>query len=385
MSEGRTMRVRLKGVVSDIDRHGNVRHYYRAPGRAKVRLRQPPGSAAFLAEYRAAVEGMKHGDQPAPRRPAGLAATGTLRRLAVDYFAYSGQFQVLAPDSRKRRRALIERLCIEHGDKPFNALEPRHIVRIRDHFADRPGTSRNVLKALSGLYEWAREAGLVQRNPVRDVARLKLPGEGWHSWTPDEIGQYLARHPAGSRARLGLCLALFTGLRVSDLARLGRQHIREGWITLKPLKTAGSSGVVVELPVNPALTAEIERAPREQLALLVTAYGQPFSVKGLANRFKAWAREAGLPHCSVHGLRKAAATMAAESGATENELMAMFGWTKSEQAAHYTRAADRKRLAAAAAGRVSLDHIMNKEGPTSPAMPDGWDNLPEISNKIKGA
>jgi hypothetical protein len=35
----------LKGVVEDMDRHGNV--YFRPPGKKKVRLRERPGSVEF--------------------------------------------------------------------------------------------------------------------------------------------------------------------------------------------------------------------------------------------------------------------------------------------------------------------------------------------------
>jgi hypothetical protein len=52
--------------------------------------------------------------------------------------------------------------------------------------------------------------------------------------------------------------------------------------------------------------------------------------------------------CSTHGLRKAGATIAAERGATERQLMAIFGWSKAHMAAHYTKTADQKRLAPAA-------------------------------------
>ena len=51
---------------------------------------------------------------------------------------------------------------------------------------------------------------------------------------------------------------------------------------------------------------------------------------------------------SGHGLRKASATIAAESGATEAELNAMFGWSGHQMAQLYTKKADRKRLAARA-------------------------------------
>jgi hypothetical protein len=48
---------------------------------------------------------------------------------------------------------------------------------------------------------------------------------------------------------------------------------------------------------------------------------------------------------SAHGLRKAAVTVAAENDATEAELDAIFGWTDSRMASHYTKKANGKRLA----------------------------------------
>jgi hypothetical protein len=51
-------------------------------------------------------------------------------------------------------------------------------------------------------------------------------------------------------------------------------------------------------------------------------------------------------------LRKAAATVAAENGATAHELMSIFGWLSIEEAERYTRTAERKKLAARAMGRL---------------------------------
>jgi integrase len=55
--------------------------------------------------------------------------------------------------------------------------------------------------------------------------------------------------------------------------------------------------------------------------------------------------------CTSHGLRKAAATRAADRGATTTQLMAWFGWKTASEAERYTRSADRK-LASAALGRL---------------------------------
>ncbi len=47
--------LRLKYVVEDVDRHGNVRIYFRRSGFSKFRLRGLPGSEEFQAAYAAAL------------------------------------------------------------------------------------------------------------------------------------------------------------------------------------------------------------------------------------------------------------------------------------------------------------------------------------------
>ncbi|ASY57964.1 hypothetical protein [Sinorhizobium sp. CCBAU 05631] len=60
---------------------------------------------------------------------------------------------------------------------------------------------------------------------MNPAAKIKLlhSGDGFHTWTVEEVRQFEARHPAGSKARLMLHLALYTGLRLDSLAVLGRQ------------------------------------------------------------------------------------------------------------------------------------------------------------------
>ena len=50
------------------------------------------------------------------------------------------------------------------------------------------------------------------------------------------------------------------------------------------------------------------------------------------------------PIARLHGLRKAGASIAAENGAAEHQLMAIFGWATSKEAERYTKAA-RKKIA----------------------------------------
>jgi integrase/recombinase XerD len=83
------------------------------------------------------------------------------------------------------------------------------------------------------------------------------------------------------------------------------------------------------------------RAPR----LLITEYGKPFTANGFGNKFKDWCRQADLPHCSAHGVRKATSTALAEAGATPHEIMAITGHQTLEEVERYTKAFSRQKTA----------------------------------------
>ncbi|MES5482099.1 integrase [Bradyrhizobium sp. INPA03-11B] len=88
----------------------------------------------------------------------------------------------------------------------------------------------------------------------------------------------------------------------------------------------------------------------------MTDYGKPFTEAGLGNWFRDRCDEAGLPQCTAHGLKKAGATIAAETGATTRQLMAMFDWASPTTAEVHTRAAAaQKRLAGEAMFLISLE------------------------------
>lgn len=61
-----------------------------------------------------------------------------------------------------------------------------------------------------------------------------------------------------------------------------------------------------------------------------------FPVDGPGNKMRDWSDQAELFNCAAPGLRRAAATIAAETSATDEELMAIFGWTTKNQTTTYT-------------------------------------------------
>ena len=83
------------------------------------------------------------------------------------------------------------------------------------------------------------------------------------------------------------------------MIRMGKQHIRNGTLSVQQQKT----GTKLAIPIHPTLQAILDATPSEHLTLLVAQYGKPFTADGFGHRFKL-CREAGLRHCSMHGLRR---------------------------------------------------------------------------------
>jgi integrase/recombinase XerD len=161
------------------------------------------------------------------------------------------------------------------------------------------------------MLTWAVNRDLVESNPSTDVQRLRYSSTGHHTWTVGEVDQLEVRHPVGSKARLALAL-----------------H---------------RTPVAVELSISAELSTVLNAGAIGDLTFLVTDYRKRFSAAGFGQWFRQWCNEAGLPHCSAHGLRKAGAACAEENGATAHEPMALL--LSLAEAQRDTRAADRRVLA----------------------------------------
>src|ERR1700730_12419699 len=89
------------GCIEDTDRHGNIRIYYRAKGRPKVRLRGTPWTSEFMAEYEAA-KGI------APKAQTKGLPPGTWRWLCVRYFDECTHYKRLDVKTQQIQRWVLE-------------------------------------------------------------------------------------------------------------------------------------------------------------------------------------------------------------------------------------------------------------------------------------
>jgi integrase len=387
-------RLRIKYVWEDVDRHGNVRRYFVRAGQRKIRLRAAPGTREFADEYERALKADSNEVtlEEISRTPA---LRGSLRWLVEQYYG-SSEFKRLDRSTQSGRRGILDSLCQEPisnenagmiGSLPFASMPTSKVRALRDRKSEWPEAANGRVKALRQVFKYAIAAEIpgAERNPPREVPYIKTGSQGFHTWSIEEVRQYIDRHPIGTKAYLALALLLFTGQRRSDVVVFGRQHTKNGWLTFTQRKNRKRKPVTLSIPVLPWLDAAIDAGPCGELTYLVTEFKRPFTSNGFGNKFRDWCDQAGLPHCTAHGLRKAGACIAAENGATEKQLMAIFGWQTMKEAAHYTKMANQKKLAASAMSLLSIGQIENKTLPLLDVVEEGGSISGRKTRDIKGA
>lgn len=371
----------LRYLLEETLPSGATRVRFRRKGQPPVTLHAPIGSDAFLAEYRAALAGQSlvpAMPTKAPRRPT--AAPGSLRALIARYCA-SADFKLLDVRTQRVRRQILEAACDEPGirndpaqgligDQPFAGFTPKHVRILRDRKAATPEAANSRVKALRQVFAWAvkPEVEEAKGNPARDVPYIRTGSQGFHTWTLDELRRFTKRHPVGTKACLAFSLLFFIGSRRADVTVFGKQHLRDAadmpqdlrelhggrWLHYTQHKNRKRKPVTLEIPLLPELAAIIDASPCGDLTFLVTEFGKPFTHAGFGNWFADRCAEADVPG-RAHGLRKAGASIAAERGASERQLMAIFGWQTSKEAVRYTRAAEQRRLAGGAMRLIGFE------------------------------
>lgn len=338
-------------------RHGKLLWYFRVGKGPRTLLPEPYGSEAFWTTYHAALKAHQ------ARKPE--PDTKTLGWL-LNQFEASQKYKDAAGETKKQLKYQFARMR-ERGanDVPLSVITAGRITANRDERAAKVSDANKYVKACRKLFAWAVEHGHMKSNPARDVAlvaaKVREDGsEGFLTWTEDEAAAYEARWSVGTRERLAFDLLIYTGLRRSDIVRLGRQHVKNGVITIKTRKSV-NSGRPVEVAVRllPALARSIAATDTGILTFLRTMNRKDkngsFTRESFGTWFKKACKAAGVNEAgkAAHGLRKIAAVRCAENGATELELNAMFGWRHgSKESARYVEMANRRRLGMAASDKL---------------------------------
>lgn len=156
-----------------------------------------------------------------------------------------------------------------------------------------------------------------------------------------------------------VAVGYYTGLRESDVITMLRRERKSGSIQTR----AGKTGERIWIPEHPELQAilgpylaqrdverEVHSLKLDAEELILNRRREPYTTNGFQGSFFKIIRElkaegavdGGL---TFHGLRTSCATAVAEAGCSAPQLMAVMGWKTLAMAEHYTRDAERRRLA----------------------------------------
>lgn len=324
------MEITIPHVTARSNRDGSFRYYFFRRGQPLTRLPGEPNTPAFSAKYEECKNWVA---------PHIASYAGSFEEMCNRYMEATA-FTSKAKATQTARKRIILSMMKEpidpgkphkFGQERFSRIGIAHLEVLRDRKGDNPNAGNERLKILSQVFKFAK----VKPNPVRDIERLSVPQGGHRTAMDEDIAAYEEKHVSGP-PRLAMDILKHTGARVSDLRLLGRQHVRNGLISFTTVKT----GMLCRLPIN-AL-----ELPRDRMTFVLTEDGAAFaSDKALSQRVAKWFRQAGIVGVTAHSVRKWRATKMAEGGATENQLMAWFGWKDAKEARPYTQAADRLRMA----------------------------------------
>lgn len=344
------------------DRHGKERLRFRRKGYPAHYFKAPLGTEEFRVEYAACM------DPAAPRKAAQEAAIartapGSLDDLFVRYVATPERLGPTEPTQR-RVRGILERFVAGRGDRLVRDIRFDHLdaiiartrkkVKVGNRIQGGTDAATKLRKELVRFFAFAVKIGMIRTNPADQTDRVKVaPAErsrGYHTWTEDEITQYRDRHALGTSARLAMELMLWTDQRRVDSIHLGRQHIEDGRFRIMQTKTGKTLWITIAPQLLEAIVA---MPPKPSMCFLTTQFGKPFARAGFGNKFRQWCDEAGLPHCTAHGLRKATMRRMAELDMGNQTMKAMSGHSKDDEVARYTREANQKRMADVAVARLA--------------------------------
>jgi integrase len=336
-------RIKLKYVEQFIDRHGKPRFYFRRAGYKRTPLPGLPGSAEFMEAYQAALDGLG-----AQRAHIGAARTkpGTVNAAIAAFYTRCNSYLDNRPITQRTDRNILEAFRAKHGSKPIALLEQKHIENMLAEKSGKPAAQRNLLRVLRTLLAFCVKDGLRKDNPALGIKLVSTKTTGYHTWTEEELRQFEERHPVGTKAHLALAVLLYTAQRRSDVVRLGPMNIVTRGGIQRLVFTQSKTGSEMDIPLAAPLAQVIAATPMVGVkTFLVTDYGRPFTAAGFGGWFRAKCDQAGLKHCSAHGLRKAFLRRMAEAGCSEDYIASISGHRDMDEIRSYVRAANKQRMA----------------------------------------
>lgn len=330
---GATVQTNLPFVQGVQDRYGKWRYYFRRKAK-RVPLPGKPGSLEFLRAYNEALS---------PTVPEAVERIDprSFESLCRSYMA-SADHEQLSENWKRDMGYVIKALLREHGHKPVELLEQRHVVEMKNALKHKPGACNKMLRVLKIMLNYGISIGMRKDNPADKVKLMKLGR--YRAWTDAELLTFEGKWEIGTLERFIFDTALYSGQRADDISKLKRTQLNFGSFRL----IQGKTGKVMTVKIHARWQISMDAyLPTHNAPTLIAGReGKSIHKVTMSDIFREARRAAGLPEdCVLHGLRKTTARILAE---LKEKSTSVTGHITAAMQTEYERDANQEGLATAA-------------------------------------
>jgi integrase len=322
------MKIEFRGIHAVRKRlaDGTVRmHYYLGRNKGAPVLKGEPGTPEFLASYQAAT---------AKRKRDRERVTETL----IDDYFDSGHFNTrLAERTRADYQKLGKAFRAKFGKVPIafwrDPRSRKKLRKFRDALAVYSLRQADYMWSfMSAVFSLAVDDGELAVNPCSRGGRLYDGTRVDKIWSPEQIDAMLGVE-GYSQLRLPLMIALWTGLHQGDILKLDWSEYDGAFLRVNQRKGRrhGHSPKILEVPVAPALKAELDAERLDLGPMCRSSEGRPWTANGFRSSWQKAAKVAGVHgQVTFNDFRGTAVTRLFASGAPKKDIGIFTGHRDAE-------------------------------------------------------
>lgn len=181
------------------------------------------------------------------------------------------------------------------------------------------------------LLNWAVGEGRLKEHYCHKLKKLYVADRSEIVWTPADIKAF--NKVAPQWVQRILMLGCETGLRVSDLVEVRKDHFEDTAHGKRLRFKTGKRGRVAYIPVTNGLQALLDATPESQETLLVGQLGDPLQSRWASNQITKWRREAKVSSWedgrekTLADTRGTAATRLLNADLSLRQIATLMGWS----------------------------------------------------------
>jgi site-specific recombinase XerD len=265
--------------------------------------------------------------------------------------AFHAQKSDKAPETKRKYKRVLTTLLSYCGNRALQHVEEITLEALDGYVLERRRATATWLKEIEILrqfFSFCQKRSWIQANPAAEIERPRLPErEPIVPYTPDEVGRIIracdevGRSPYERlRARAMVLLMRFTGIRISDVVTLSREHIQGNYL----VKRAVKNQTKLRIELQPIVLQALETLPHPVAAPKDSRFyfaggtaSQRTLVKGAERLLGAVFKRSGVEGAFPHRFRHTFASELLAKGESIDVVAAILGDTPAIIRRHYEK------------------------------------------------